>query len=499
MKSDYLSRSKLLAAWLVAALLCVALVGGFAYRAGVDELSRRLAEAETRLAEKLAQHDAHLTAIAAVVRLDEEPSHSVQGLAEALITFYPRITAIETLRASGDQAVVTSFGAPSGAQSRPTRPAADLPDLATPGSTAIRGKPGEGRYDLYKLVEPGIFLRMEIDAGGVIAEDLLPPDYGYQLWLDGHLLLDRAGQGGGILSATQSLAINSPSQPLRLEVSRHFSLLELLPPLVLLPLLAALGVAIWLIAQYRGAVLARREQERRASLLEQEARLAHAGRVNALGEMASGIAHELAQPVAALLSQSQAARRAATMNLPDVLDQALEANVREAKRAGDILGRIRAYIAGDAPRMERMPLDQALADALRLAEPDLTRRGIRLDSHVEAGAGTVRIDVIAFQQVIHNLLRNAAEALAGHPHPVITVRGACVDGKAEITVADNGPGIPADELPRVFEPFFTTRVDGMGLGLPLCARLIENMDGSIHVTNQGGAVFTILLPCEASQ
>lgn len=489
-----------LLAGVATALLVCALVAAFNYRAGLDDLARNLSAANTRLGEKLAQHEAHLTALAAVVRMGEqEQSESVRGLAEAIASFYPRITEIATIHVKDGVAATTRYDRTNN-PAVDEQGAAELPVLATPGSTVARSQAGDlQHYAIYKLVAPNLYLLMKIDAAGLVADELLPPDYGYQLWLGDTRLFDRPLGASVLLTASRSLDVNSASQPLRLEMSRGFGVTELLPPMIVLPVFLALAGALSLFVAYRRAVQAERHQQRRAALLEQETKLAHAGRVNALGEMASGIAHELAQPVAALLSQSQAARRAMTLDRQDILEQALDANVREAKRAGDILGRMRAYISGGASQLETIPLERALTEAMRLAEPDLARRGIALDIVVADGERLLRIDVIAFQQVIHNILRNAAEALDGKNDPRISLHADGSDKQAVLTITDNGPGIPPAALPHIFEPFFTTKPDGMGLGLPLCARLIEKMDGSMEAVNSGGARFVIRLPLEAAQ
>ncbi|VCU68824.1 Sensor protein FixL [Pigmentiphaga humi] len=482
------------AVWLAAAVLAVALVAAFGYRGARTALAERTAEAETRLSERLAQHDAHLTALAAVIRMARaEPDAGVQGLAQAVRTFYPRITDIDVIRPRGELASVAGYGGVDGPTAG-TLPGAALPPLSSPGETAIHARADRGGYDLVKLVAPGVYLRLRIDAAALIA-GLAPADYGAVLRLDQRELA-RAGPGAqGLAVIGRGAEIASASQPLRLEISRRLGAWELLRPAWTLPLLLGLALAVWLAAQYRRAVRDRREEERRAALLEQEARLAHAGRVNALGEMASGIAHELAQPMAALLTQSQAARRAAAQGRQDLLQLALDANVREARRAGDILGRMRVYISGDAARLEAVPLADALTEALRLVEPDLARRGIALRVSLPNAPCGILIDVIAFQQVIVNLVLNAAEALAaGTPAPRIDISAVRQGEQAVITVADNGPGIPPEALPRLFEPFFTTKPDGMGLGLPLCARLAETMHGSVEAANADGACFTLKLP-----
>lgn len=491
----FTSRALALAFWLLTGLIAIAAVAAFQYRAGVAELSQWARETDTLLAEKLGQHDAHMTALAAVIRMSpEEPSPSVQGLAQSVTAFYPRITEIATIRIDGANAHVTAYGQADGPVAEGDMRSADLPDLKKAGETAIRAVEGQPAYLITKLVEPGRLLRLRIDAASLIGTDRIPADYSLGLSLGDTTLFTRAADGTPLLTATTGFSASNPAQPLHLDITRGFTLRELLPLRLILPLLLALAAIVWLVTQYRNASRERRRQELRATLLEQEARLAHAGRVNALGEMASGIAHELAQPVAAMLSQSQAARRALTQQRSDILEQALEANIREAKRAGDILGRMRAYISGAEARMESVPLNEALSGAVRLVEADLAGRGIKLDVSAAEPPCKVAIDVISFQQVIHNLIRNAADALAGRADPRISLRAGPEGGQAVITIADNGPGIEPSALDRIFEPFFTTKPDGMGLGLPLSARLIEKMGGTIEAVNEGGASFIIRLP-----
>lgn len=487
-----------LLAGLATAIFFSVLVAAFNYRTGLDDLNISLSAAGTRLGEKLAQHEAHLTALAAVVRMGEqEQTDSVRGLAEAIASFYPRITEIATIHVEGASAVMTRYDQPNDRVEEQN--SAELPVLTTPGSTVVRSQTGDVQhYEIYKLVAPGLYLLMKIDAGGLVADGLVPHDYGYQLWSEETQLINRPLRASTLLTATRDLDVKSASQPFRLEMSRGFRTTELLPPFVVLPLLLLLAAAFYLLVAFRRAVRAEQLQERRAALLEQETKLAHAGRVNALGEMASGIAHELAQPVAALLSQSQAARRAIVIERRDILEQALDANVREAKRAGDILGRMRAYIAGGASQLETVPLERALTETMLLAEPDLARRGIAVDTVIASGDRLLRIDTIAFQQVFHNILRNAAEALAGQDDPQISIRAEAAGNQAMLTITDNGPGISAAALPHIFEPFFTTKPEGMGLGLPLCARLIEKMDGSMEAVNVGGARIIVRLPLETA-
>jgi C4-dicarboxylate-specific signal transduction histidine kinase len=223
-------------------------------------------------------------------------------------------------------------------------------------------------------------------------------------------------------------------------------------------------------------------------------------RVNTVGEMASGIAHELTQPLTAILSRSQAGLRLARSPCPDPgeIIGALDANVRLAKRAGDILARLRAYVSNSAPAPEPASLNGLVRNVAELVQGDLERRGIGLELGLDTEDPVSVVDWVSIEQVVHNLVRNAADAVGTVPQEqrMVTVETGSKDGAATIVVRDQGPGIAPADLPRLFEPFFTTKSDGMGLGLPLCERLVESFGGWITAANapEGGAVFTVRLP-----
>lgn len=488
---------KAVAAWAIAAIAALCLLATYQYRSGVAELSEQVRATNLLLAERLAQHDAHLSALGAMVRMSsDEPSSNIQGLAENIVTRYPRIKEIATVWTRGQGVSIVSYGGAKEPTVELARDPDGLPTLGQVGEVVTRATASANAYDIFKLVAPGRMLRLRIDADELLGVDDFPPEYSVTLLLGDQVISSHQAVGRSLFSAEKYQVSNNAHQPVRLQVGRSFGVLELLPPRLVVPILLILAGTAWLFVLYLEASRERRKHERRAMLLEQNAKLAHAGRVNALGELASGIAHELAQPVAAMLSQSQAARRAMSMGRSDILEQALDANIREAKRAGDILSRMRAYISGAAAQMEKVSLADALGGALRIVESDVEQRGISLHVNFPEKPIWVEIDVIAFQQVIHNLIRNAADAVAHLPDPEIAL---AVEGEGNlvtITVSDNGPGIEPLSLQHIFEPFFTTKADGMGLGLPLSARLIEMMNGSIDARNNGGACFTIRLPSE---
>ncbi|WP_313199444.1 sensor histidine kinase [Rhizobium sp.] len=484
-----------LAVWLLMSLAAIGLLVAYQYVSGLSDLSKRARSMEMLLAERLAQHDAHLSGLGAVVRMSpDEPSTSIQGLAENIIARYPRITNITTITIGNGTVRAVSYGRAQHPEIANLQPNLDLTGLDKIGDTSARPATTPHAYEIFKLVAPKRILRLRIDTGALLDMGDGGADYSSTLSLDGAVLLETSRGTHALLTASNALDTSNHSQPLHLTVSRGFRLNELAPPHLALPLLAALAAITWLIMRYRHASRERQSQERRATLFEQEAKLAQVGRINAMGEMASGIAHELAQPIAAMLSQSQAAKRALTIDRPDILVTAVDANIRDAKRAGDILARMRAYVSGAPARIEEVTLAGAVTDALRFVEGDIAQRGITLVVTQSNEIGTGCIDVISFQQVLHNLVRNAADAVADRQNPRITVDVRRQGDEVLIIIADNGPGIDPSSLSRISDPFFTTKTDGMGLGLPLSARLLEKMNASIEACNDGGARFTIHLP-----
>lgn len=485
----------------ITALLVVAAVGVFSWRMAARELDAGALHLETGLAEKLAQHEAHLTALSAVIRtaveqgsgLTGENAQGVQGLAVAILEFYPRIIGVSVSADDGSQ--VIGFGTPAGPTRMPDEPAP--PPLAHPGATQTAADSGAGTYLIYKLVRPGLVVRLEIDARRMLDEAAIPSGLSASLSLGETMLTPRDNVASAPFRLALSRQIANPTQPLRLDLVLSPGLAQILPLPVLAPLLALAAVLLWLSWRSIDARRNARLQDQKLALLEQEARMAHAARIGLLGEMASGIAHELSQPVAALSGQSQAAKRALALDMPEILAEAIDANIREARRAGDILGRMRAYIGGTPVAPRAWPLRKALEDALQLIRPELDRRGIVLRVDL-SGDATIRVDHVVFQQVLHNLLMNAAEAMAQTAAPVISITtGAAGAGMVALRVADNGPGIAQDDISRIFQPFFTTKPDGMGLGLSLSERLTEAMSGRLTAGNDpttGGAVFTLLLP-----
>ena len=267
-----------------------------------------------------------------------------------------------------------------------------------------------------------------------------------------------------------------------------------------LPWAAMLASAVLLAGVMAGAsmLVQQRVARRRA---EELLRLGQVGRLNAMGELAAGMAHELNQPLTAILANTRAAVRLLDDEPPatDSARAAMEAASVQARRAADVLARLRRGVErpGGAERRQPVALRAAAEAALHLLEPRLRAAGVRPRIEGEAGR-PVQADPIALEQILHNLLSNALHALQRVPagERRLTLKLEADAGQASLTVIDSGPGIPAPDRPRVFEPFFTTRAEGLGLGLSLCETLAASMDGQLELLELPGrgAAFRLTLP-----
>ena len=299
--------------------------------------------------------------------------------------------------------------------------------------------------------------------------------------------------GGWRFEARKTLS--SDSQPLELAFERRVGWPEL--PWLRMALAALLAAA--LLAGLRAA-MAQRVARRRA---EELLRLGQVARLNTLGELAAGMAHELNQPLTAVLAGTQAAARMLADDPPDIAlsRQAMDHAAAQARRASDVLTRLRRTVERPGSKAALQPLDLAGAarEALDLLAPECSRRGVSVRVDAPAAAVTVLADAVALQQIVHNLVMNALQALDqisdSRRELVLSVTTAA-DGRAELAVRDSGPGIPVDALPRLFEPFYSTRSGGLGLGLSLCETLALGLGGSLRVANVAprGAQFTLSLP-----
>jgi C4-dicarboxylate-specific signal transduction histidine kinase len=256
-----------------------------------------------------------------------------------------------------------------------------------------------------------------------------------------------------------------------------------------------------------GAVISHRDtsDRKRTELTVQRyyRELAHMARVAIMGELAASLAQELTQPLTAILSNAQAAQRFLTAD-PQALDgvQAILADVVEDdQRAGEVIRRLRILLSKG--EVERLPLNanEMVQEVVKLLHSDATLRHMSIVRDLEPDLPPVRGDRVQLQQVLLNLMLNSFDAMADRPlgdrHMV--VRTQRVDALTiQIAVQDHGSGIEAGLLERVFEPFYTTKPEGLGMGLSICRSLIEGHHGRIWAVNNPdeGATFCFTLPVE---
>jgi PAS domain S-box-containing protein len=229
--------------------------------------------------------------------------------------------------------------------------------------------------------------------------------------------------------------------------------------------------------------------------------LAHSGRVTLLGQLASALAHELSQPLGAILRNAEAAEIMLQQPSPDLEElRAIVTDIRaDDQRAGKVIDRLRSLLKRRSLDLQPIEPNAMIAEVLSLVQADAAARRVKLGYSATPGLPSVQGDRVHLLQVLLNLLVNAMDAVAGNASQDgnIHVTAHLTDASMiEIRVCDNGPGIPGRLPERVFEPFFTTKATGMGMGLPVSKTIIEAHKGRIWAENQprGGACFCFTLP-----
>ncbi len=241
---------------------------------------------------------------------------------------------------------------------------------------------------------------------------------------------------------------------------------------------------------------------------EQEARthrdeLAHVSRVSTMGELATGIAHELNQPLTAIASYSYVAGMILEQSTPDLvkLNEIFGHLEDQAFRAGEIVRRLREFVTKADSARTRVDLNQLVRDVARFVEPDIRHAGVTLKMNLEQSPPLVLVDTIQIQQVMVNLIRNAIDAMKETPvseREVAVATRILQDGQAEVVVSDRGKGLDKNELEQVFNAFFSTKQEGMGMGLPISRSIVEAHGGKLwSKSNTGpGATFRFTIPQE---
>ena len=249
----------------------------------------------------------------------------------------------------------------------------------------------------------------------------------------------------------------------------------------------------------------RKQAEREAQ--ERFDQLAHASRVSTMGELTASLAHELRQPLTAILSNAQAAERFLAEEPPSVheLREILADIIRDNRRAGKVIRRLRdLFSSGTTAKAELLNLNQVVADVLPLLRSDAIIRRLTITTEFDARLPSVRSDRVQLQQVILNLLLNAAEAMKDcrSEDRMIVLRTACHNPKrVVVSIEDCGVGVTEENLEQLFTPFYTTKAQGMGMGLSIARSILQQHDGRLWATRNPnrGATFSFALPVAKSR
>ena len=253
-----------------------------------------------------------------------------------------------------------------------------------------------------------------------------------------------------------------------------------------------------IVASARDITARRRAEEQARQHLQS---LAHVTRVSSMGEMASAIAHEINQPLTAIANYTYASVRMLRSGAAaqDEILEVLQRVAGEAERAGEVVRRMRSFVRGDEGQVQEVEANFLVNEVVRLAAAEARQNGVELDTRLEVGLQVVLADSIQIQQVLLNLVRNAIEAIAmsgAEERRVQLSTRASGEDMIEIAVADTGPGLAGTDLEKVFEPFYTTKPEGIGIGLALSRSIADAHGGRLWATaNAGpGATFRLTLP-----
>jgi len=237
------------------------------------------------------------------------------------------------------------------------------------------------------------------------------------------------------------------------------------------------------------------------ALHEAQVDLAHVDRNTTIGRLTASIAPEVTQPIAAIVTNAQAARHFLNRRPPDVdeVREALDCIVTEAYRASDVIYRIRGLFKETPPKRERAEINGAIRDALELTRGEATKNGVSVRTQFAGPSPVVQADRAQLQQVILNLIINALEAMIsmreGARELLICTEKSDSNG-ALVSVRDSGPGLAPAALERVFDAFYTTKSSGLGMGLTICRSIIEAHGGRLWATGHTprGAFFQFTIP-----
>jgi two-component system sensor kinase FixL len=233
-------------------------------------------------------------------------------------------------------------------------------------------------------------------------------------------------------------------------------------------------------------------------LQELQAGLLHASRLRSMGQMAASLAHELNQPLTATANYMKAAQRLLEAARPDLarIRQALDLAAQQTMRSGEIIRRLRGFVARGEVDRRPEAMARLIEEASALALVGAKELGVRVDLGLDTVVPPVEVDRVQIQQVLLNLMRNAMEAMEASDRRELSVRVGATDSMLQVSVADTGPGVSPEVVAQLFQPFITTKADGMGIGLSVCRTIIESHGGRLWMepNPDGGALFHFTVP-----
>jgi signal transduction histidine kinase len=271
-------------------------------------------------------------------------------------------------------------------------------------------------------------------------------------------------------------------------------------PDTLIPRIRLIGEAFASVLAHRRAI--EQVHDAQVDAAQHRERLAHMARVHTMGEMSAAIAHEVNQPLVAIENYALAARRRlASSTTSDIgkIDELLSKIRVQAARAGDVIQRLRAMVKRHEYEVAHADLGRLVTGAVELAEMESRLTGLQIRIHMACAPTPVLVDEIQIQQVVLNLIRNGIEAMAsGQAEGLALTVEVTRAGEAEavVRVIDSGPGIEPGNEERIFEPFYSTKATGLGIGLAVCRSIVESHGGRLRYAPNpgGGAAFEFTLP-----
>jgi signal transduction histidine kinase len=254
------------------------------------------------------------------------------------------------------------------------------------------------------------------------------------------------------------------------------------------------------------ATIALEATRRERQLRELQTALAHVHRVTTMGQLAASIAHELKQPLAAMMISGNASLRWLTKDPPelDEVRQSVELMIREGNRAAAVIERIHGLVKKSAPRTDAVDINDAISEVISLIHSEATKDSVVIKTQFKKNMARIRGDRVQLQQVILNLIVNAIEAMnnvsQGSRELDISTTKETNSEHVMVAVRDTGPGLKPEDFNRIFEPFYTTKSNGMGMGLSICRYIIEEHGGRLWATRKNGlgAVFQFTIPLEST-